>query len=254
MLTIEHLTKVYANGLRANDDVTLRVGAGDVVALLGHNGAGKTTLINQAAGLVIPTSGSIRVAGCDPVADPARARRTVSLMPQAHAPLSGVTPRQAVEMLARIRGAPRKQACGEAARLISALDIEEWADTPGEKLSGGARRLTAFCMTAVHSGQVLMLDEPTNDVDPVRRRLLWTRIRAIADEGRAVLVVTHNIAEAETYADLVVLLNAGRVVAEGSPAQLRETHLTGLEDTYRLLVGAEGTGREGEGDRAALDH
>ncbi|MBQ0985574.1 ABC transporter ATP-binding protein [Streptomyces sp. F63] len=221
MLTIEELVKCYRGGTRANDGVSLRVGAGEVVGLLGHNGAGKTTLINQVAGLAVPTSGTIRVDGCDPVAEPARVRRMVSVMPQAHAPLTGVTPRQAIRTMARIRGLGKQAAAARTAELIEALDLGAWADTTGERLSGGVRRLTAFGMAAAEPGRVAMLDEPTNDVDPVRRRLLWEQIRELANRGSAVLLVTHNVIEAERSVDRIVVMGSGKVLAEGTAAQLR---------------------------------
>src|SRR5262245_5040452 len=196
VLHIEHLTKVYRKGVRANDDVSLDVAAGEVVGLLGHNGAGKTTLLNQVIGLTRPTAGSIRIDDVDVVADPARARRACSLQPQSHAPLDGVTPRQAIELMARIRGASRRRARERTTELIAGLNLEAWANTAGQHLSGGIRRLTAFCMAAAEPGRVVMLDEPTNDVDPMRRRLLWRQIRALAaDEGCAVLMVTHGVIE-----------------------------------------------------------
>ncbi|WP_234320355.1 ABC transporter ATP-binding protein [Streptomyces sp. SBT349] len=213
--------KCYRRGAPVNDGISLHVGAGEVVGLLGHNGAGKTTLINQVAGLAMPTSGRIQVDDCDPVAEPGRARRIVSVMPQAHAPLAGVTPRQAIESMARIRGLSRRAGRARAEVLIAALALSPWADTAGERLSGGVRRLTAFGMVAGAPGRVVMLDEPTNDVDPVRRRLLWEQIRALADQGCAVLLVTHNVAEAERSVDRIVVLNGGKVLAEGTPAQLR---------------------------------
>ncbi len=213
--------KCYRDGTRANDGISLSVEAGEVVGLLGHNGAGKTTLINQVAGLVVPTSGTIRVDGCDPVAEPARARRVVSVMPQGHAPLTGVTPRQAIRTMARIRGLDKRAAAERTGELIDALDLGKWADTTGERLSGGIRRLTAYGMAAAEPGRVAMLDEPTNDVDPVRRRLLWRQIRELADRGHAVLLVTHNVVEAERSVDRIVVMGAGKVVAEGTAAQLR---------------------------------
>lgn len=221
MLTIEDLVKRYRDGTRANDGISLHVEAGEVVGLLGHNGAGKTTLINQVAGLVVPTSGTIRVDGCDPVAEPATARRMVSVMPQAHAPLAGVTPRQAIRTMARIRGMSKRAATERAAELLDALDLGTWADTTGERLSGGVRRLTAYGMAAADPGRVAMLDEPTNDVDPVRRRLLWQQIRELADRGCAVLLVTHNVVEAERSVDRIVVMGSGKVMAEGTAAQLR---------------------------------
>src|SRR6266567_7483968 len=121
MLVIENLVKCYRRGARANDNITLHASAGEVVGLLGHNGAGKTTLVNQVVGLVRPTSGTIRVAGCDPVSEPDKARRMVSLMPQSHVPLAGVTPRQAIETMARIRGASKRDGRRRAAELIATL-------------------------------------------------------------------------------------------------------------------------------------
>ncbi|MFI6344818.1 ABC transporter ATP-binding protein [Streptomyces sp. NPDC050560] len=221
MLIIEDLVKCYRSGTRANDGISLRVEAGEVVGLLGHNGAGKTTLINQVAGLAVPTSGTIRVDGCDPVAEPARVRRMVSVMPQAHAPLTGVSPRQAIKVMARIRGLGKRAAAERTAELLDALDLGEWADTSGERLSGGVRRLTAFGMAATEPGRVAMLDEPTNDVDPVRRRLLWQQIRELANRGSAVLLVTHNVIEAERSVDRIVVMGSGKVLAEGTAAQLR---------------------------------
>ncbi|NYH52720.1 MULTISPECIES: ABC transporter ATP-binding protein [Nocardiopsis] len=213
--------KTYKRGVRANDGVTIQVGAGEVVGLLGHNGAGKTTLINQVAGLTVPTSGTIRVDGCDPVAEPSKVRRMIAVMPQSHAPLTGVTPRQVIKSMARIRGMSKSAANTRTEELIEALDLGEWADTTGERLSGGVRRLTAFGMAAASPGQVVMLDEPTNDVDPARRRLLWEQIRGLANRGCAVLLVTHNVVEAERSVDRIVVLDSGKVMAEGTAAQLR---------------------------------
>ncbi len=221
MLYIKDIVKVYKRGARANDGVNIHVEAGEVVGLLGHNGAGKTTLINQVAGLTVPTSGSIRVDGCDPVAEPSRVRRMVAVMPQSHAPLTGVTPRQVIKSMARIRGMDKQAAGARTDELIEVLDLAEWADTTGERLSGGVRRLTAFGMAAASPGKVVMLDEPTNDVDPARRRLLWEQIRELANRGCAVLLVTHNVIEAERSVDRIVVLDSGKVMAEGTAAQLR---------------------------------
>jgi ABC-2 type transport system ATP-binding protein len=220
VLHIDSLTKVYRRGTRANDGISLEVAAGEVLGLLGHNGAGKTTLLGQIVGLVRPTAGRITLLGRDPVADPAWARTACSFQPQAQAPLTGVTTRQAIEIVGRIRGGGRRAVRQRTADLLAALDIEEWADQPGERLSGGVRRLTAFCMAIVEPGSLVMLDEPTNDVDPVRRRLLWGQVRALAAAGHGVVLVTHNIAEAERAIDRVVVLDHGRVAAAGTPATL----------------------------------
>jgi ABC-2 type transport system ATP-binding protein len=224
MLHIEQLTKVYRRGARANDGIDLDVGAGQVTGLLGHNGAGKTTLLSQIVGLLRPTSGRITLLGRDPVAAPAWARTVCSFQPQAQAPLTGVSTRQAIEIVGRLRGGDRRAVRHRTAELIAALDIAEWADSPAERLSGGVRRLTAFCMAIVAPGRLVMLDEPTNDVDPVRRRLLWEQVRGLAADGRAVILVTHNIAEAELIVDRAVVLDHGRVVAALHPGGLRDAY------------------------------
>jgi ABC-2 type transport system ATP-binding protein len=147
-----------------------------------------------------------------------------------------VTPRQAIEIMARIRGAGRRRARQRTDELLAALELEQWAGTIGERLSGGVQRLTAFCMAAVEPGRLVMLDEPTNDVDPVRRALLWRQVRALGEHGCAVVLVTHNVLEAERAVQRLVLLDQGRIVAQGTPSELRGAQ----PDRFRLeLVAAD---------------
>jgi ABC-2 type transport system ATP-binding protein len=128
---------------------------------------------------------------------------------------------QAVELVGQIRGGQKSEVHQRARALITALSIEEWAEKPGETLSGGVRRLTAFCMAAVIPGQLVILDEPTNDIDPLRRRLLWKEVRKLADMGSAVLLVTHNVLEAERSVDRLAILDRGKVIGSGTPASLK---------------------------------
>lgn len=241
VLQIEQLTRRYGRVL-ANDRVSLTVRSGQVVGLLGHNGAGKTTLVSQVVGLLRPDSGSIRVGGVDAVVHPARARQRVALQPQSQAPLDGLTPRLAIQLAGRVRGLTPRDATATALALADELDIGPWLDRralpEGGGLSGGIRRLTAFAMAVAAPVPLVVLDEPTNDIDAARRRLLWDAVRTRADAGAGVLVVTHNVAEAERVVDDLVVLHHGRVVAQGSPAALRgtqdadlrlELHLTGTE-------------------------
>jgi ABC-2 type transport system ATP-binding protein len=221
LLEIEDLTKDYRTGVRANDGIDLRVESGEVFGLLGHNGAGKTTLVNQVIGLVRPTSGAIRIDAHDVVANPGLARRLCSLQAQSHVPIDGLTPRQAIDLIGQLRGSSALEVSRRRDRIAQALDLWEWLDIDAARLSGGVKRLVAFAMAAVAPGRLVMLDEPTNDVDPVRRRLLWQLVRALADEGSAVLLVTHNVIEAERSVDRLAILDAGRVIAEGTPAELK---------------------------------
>lgn len=236
MLEIHDISKTYrgrfrrGTGVTANDGITLRADGGQVYGLLGHNGAGKTTLVNQIVGLLKPDSGTIHIDGVDLVADPGYARQVCSLQPQAQLPIDGLTPHQAIDLLGQLRGGRKVAVQERRARLVETLDIGEWLDTSGEKLSGGVKRLVSFAMAAIVPGRVVILDEPTNDVDPVRRRLLWDAVRQLVDEGNTVLLVTHNVVEAERAVDRLAVLDAGRVVAEGTPAQLK----AGLERELRL--------------------
>jgi ABC-2 type transport system ATP-binding protein len=234
LLEIENLTKVYRTGTRANDGITLSIEEGEVFGLLGHNGAGKTTLVNQVVGLLKPTSGSIQIDGHDLVADPGLARRLCSFQAQAQVPIDGLTPRQAIELLGQLRGASKAEVRRRRGILVDALELREWLDVDAARLSGGVKRLVAFAMASVAPGRLVMLDEPTNDVDPVRRRLLWQQVRALADDGAAVLLVTHNVIEAERSVDRLAILDAGRVIAEGTPAELKA--VLGAELRLELVV------------------
>ena len=221
MLIVEDVVKEHRNGVRANDGVSLQLDAGEVFGLLGPNGAGKTTLVRQIVGLTTPTSGSITLDGVDLVAHPEVARADCCWQPQSQVPIQGLTPRQAIALVAELRGATKKAARARADELIEALAIEEWSTAFGFVLSGGVARLVAFAMAAAVPGKVVILDEPTNDVDPLRRRLLWQQVRDIADRGSAVLLVTHNVLEAERAVDHLALMDRGRVVAAGTPASLK---------------------------------
>jgi len=223
VLRVEGLHKRFGRGpgaVAANAGIDLTVGAGQVVGLLGHNGAGKSTLVNQVVGLLRPDAGRITLAGIDAVARPDLARRLASVQAQANVPITGLTPLRAVELVGLIRGGRPDAVRARAAALIDALDLGEWASTPAEKVSGGVARLAAFAMALVVPGRLVVLDEPTNDVDPVRRRLLWNQIRALADEGAGVLLVTHNVREAERVVDHLAILDHGVVLAADTPAAL----------------------------------
>jgi ABC-2 type transport system ATP-binding protein len=222
LLEIEHVCKTYKGGVVANDDVTLEVAAGEVFGLLGPNGAGKTTLVAQILGLTVPTSGQIRIGGVDVVARPGVARSSCSYQPQTSVPIDGLTPMQAIGFAGRIHGGKKADVSKRARGLIDALDLGEW-EGKAIPLSGGVQRLVAFCMAAVVPGRIVILDEPTNDVDPLRRKYLWDQVRAMADGGSAVLLVTHNVLEAERCVDRLGILDGGRVVGTGTPAALKSS-------------------------------
>ena len=220
LLEVRDLTKQYRGGVLANDGLSIDVQAGEVFGLLGPNGAGKTTLVAQVLGLLKPTSGSILLDGVDVARRPEAARQACSYQPQGSAPLEGMTPVEAVELTGRLRGGDRATVRRRTAELLTALDLDPWRDRV-VPLSGGVARLVSFCMAAVHPVRLAVLDEPTNDVDPLRRKLLWEQVRRLADSGTGVLLVTHNVAEAERCVDRLAIVDAGRVQVSGTPAALK---------------------------------
>lgn len=221
ILDINDVSKAYVKGVLVNDGISLSVGEGEIFGLLGPNGAGKTTLINQIIGLTRPDSGVIKIDNIDVVRNPDYARQACSFQSQTQVPIAGLTARQAIELVGRIRGGGKAAVQQRAGELIKALEMEEWEKKTGETFSGGVRRLVAFCMAAVVPGRIVILDEPTNDVDPLRRRLLWQQIRALSGKGSAVLLVTHNVLEAERAVDRLAVVSDGKVQQMGRPAELR---------------------------------
>jgi ABC-2 type transport system ATP-binding protein len=221
LLEIEHVSKAYRGGVLANDDINLSVEAGEVFGLLGPNGAGKTTLVSQIIGLLAPISGTIRVAGVNTVKNPGYARQACSFQPQTQVPIEGMTPYQAIELAGRLRGGRADQVRTKTQELIESFELGAWSQKGSEALSGGVRRLVAFCMAAVVPGQVAILDEPTNNVDPLRRRLLWQQVRLLADRGSAVLLVTHNVLEAERSVDRLAIIDRGKVIGSGTPGSMK---------------------------------
>ncbi len=215
------VTKVYPNGVRANDSISLHVAPGEVYGLLGPNGAGKTTLVKQVIGLLKPTSGRITLGSHDLVAGPAAARQLCSYLPQAQVPIDSFRAREAIVLCGRVRGGDRAAVSRRADELIEALDLGEWRDKRGIGLSGGVKRLVGFAMVTVCPGKLVILDEPTNDVDPLRRRLLWEQVREAGNRGAAVLLVTHNVLEAEKAVDRLAIIDNGRLIAEGTPSAMK---------------------------------
>ena len=224
-----NVTKAFGD-LLANDGITLQIRPGEVYGLLGPNGAGKTTLVKQIIGLLKPTSGELTLGPYDLIEHPDAARQLCSYLPQAQMPIDSFRARDVIRLTGMIRGGEPGAVTARTNEMIEALDIGEWAETLGIKLSGGVKRLVGFAMVSVWPGRVVILDEPTNDVDPRRRRLLWEQVRVLGDLGSAVLLVTHNVLEAEKSVDRLAIINEGRLIAEGTPSSLK------AEDRGRLRL------------------
>ncbi|MEU6241355.1 ABC transporter ATP-binding protein [Streptomyces sp. NPDC047024] len=209
--------------VRATDQVDLQVRGGEVFGLLGPNGAGKSTLVRQLTGLLRPDSGSVEILGHDIVRHPERAARILAYLGQESAALDELTVALAVETTARLRGLDVRRARDERDAVLDELELGPLAGRPLTKLSGGQRRLACVAAALVGDRPLLVLDEPTTGMDPVARRAVWSAVdRRRAEHGTTVLLVTHNVIEAETVLDRVAVLDRGRVIACDTPAGLKE--------------------------------
>ena len=228
---VRNLRKVYkAPPVVANDGITFNIAPGEAFGLLGANGAGKTTLVKQLVGLLRPTSGEIMLFG-EALDAHQRIGRAVAYLPQGSLSQGEWKVRESIVWIGMLRGLSRSMAENEAAELMAELELTELVDRQVRKLSGGQRRLVQIAMTLVARLPILILDEPTADIDPALRRRIWKLISDRAAEGAAVLLVTHDVSEAERALDRVAILDKGKLVASGTPAELKAnlSHRTRLE-------------------------
>jgi ABC-type multidrug transport system ATPase subunit len=232
---VRNLQKVYRSPpVVANDGITFTVNAGETFGLLGPNGAGKSTLVKQLVGLLKPTAGEVRLFGESVGSSRSAERRigrTVAYLPQGSLALGELKVEEAIRWTALLRGATDTVAINEVAELLDTLNIRSIADRQIRKLSGGQRRLVQIAMTLVARLPVLVLDEPTTDVDPSLRQRIWDLVVGRARAGAAVVLVTHDVAEAEHALDRVAIVAEGKVIASGRPAELKAglSHRTRLE-------------------------
>ena len=236
VVQVRDLHKSYA-GVQAVDGISLTVGRGEVLGVLGPNGAGKTTTVECVAGLRTPDSGTVRVLGFDPATDPVAVRERVGVQLQSAALPNRMKVREA---MAVFTSAYRRHTDPEA--LLEVWGLAEHRGREFAKLSGGQRQRLFIALALLGEPDVVVLDELTTGLDPAARRDTWTLVRSLKQQGRSVLLVTHAMDEAEVLCDRVIVVQAGRVVAEGTPDDVRGGHRT-LEQAYLDLTTPELAGR-----------
>jgi ABC-2 type transport system ATP-binding protein len=201
--------------------IDLEVEKGEIFAVLGPNGAGKTTTVRMLATFTAPTSGVAKVAGFDVVKEAAKVRENIGYVSQA----GGVdenNPGLASMLLAgQIAGMSRKQAQARADELLAAFSLSEIASRPAKTLSGGQKRRFALAIGLVTEPPLVFLDEPTTGLDPQNRANLWDEVRGLRDRGTSVLLTTHYLDEADALCDRLVIVDHGKIVAQGTPAELK---------------------------------
>ena len=217
-IRIDSLSKTYAGGKRALNEVSFDVPRGQIFGLLGPNGAGKSTLINILAGLVVKTSGTAVVWGFDIDEHPRNAKRSIGIVPQEIIFDPFFTPKETLEIQAGLYGIPPAERQSDA--LLAAMHLTDKADAYSRTLSGGMKRRLLVAKAMVHSPPILVLDEPTAGVDVELRRQLWDYVRQLNQQGVTIVLTTHYLEEAEELCDRIAIINHGRVIANEPTREL----------------------------------
>ena len=250
-LEVRELAKRYPTGTEALRGVSLDIAEGEFFGLLGPNGAGKSTLIHCTTGLARPTAGEIRVFGHDALHDYAEARTAVGLAPQDLNLDWFLTVEEVLDFHGGYFGMPRRERRERSRELLDAFSLTAKKDDRTRTLSGGMKRRLVLARALMHRPKLLILDEPTAGVDVELRLELWHYVRRINEEGTTILLTTHYLEEAEQLCDRIAFIDGGRIVAEGTSAELAARYgVAGLEDAYLELVGRKELSRNGV---AALD-
>ncbi|MFC6703708.1 ATP-binding cassette domain-containing protein [Flexivirga alba] len=219
-VTAEGLVKHYKD-VKAVDGVSLRVPEGSVLGVLGPNGAGKTTTVRMLTTLIRPDAGAATVAGADVLRDPQAVRRQIGVSGQYAAVDEYLTGRENLEMIGRLYHLSSKDAKARAAELLRQFRLDEAASRPAKTYSGGMRRRLDLAGALVARPPVIFLDEPTTGLDPRGRGDMWDVINTLVGQGTSVLLTTQYLEEADRLADNIVVIDRGRIIAEGTADELK---------------------------------
>jgi len=236
------LTKDF-DAFRAVDSVDLTVAAGEVVALLGPNGAGKTTTIRMLASLLTPTRGTARLAGYDVRRQPDQVRAHVGLLTEHHGLYTRMRADEYLDFFAGAYRLPRRLLRQRADRLLDQFGLQADRHRRLGEYSKGMRQKLALVRALLHDPPVLLLDEPTSAMDPSSAFQVRRSLNQLREEARAIIVCTHNLKEAETLADRIAIIRAGRVVATGTPTALKRQYLGRRQMEVRLARPLDGAAR-----------
>ena len=240
-IEVAGMTKSYADNT-VLQGIDLTVPTGTVYALLGPNGAGKTTMVRILSTLINADSGDARVAGFDVRKQSDQVRRSIGVTGQFSAIDELLTGRENLRLLADLAHLRKADAAARADELLTAFDLTDAADRRAATYSGGMKRRLDLAMTLVSRPRLIFLDEPTTGLDPRSRRDLWKIVRELLADGVTIFLTTQYLEEADQLADMVGLLDAGRLVAEGTPAELKaQAGGETLDDVFLALTGHTAT-------------
>jgi ABC-2 type transport system ATP-binding protein len=223
VIRTEQLTKVYPGGLKAVDELDLEVHQGEIFGLLGPNGAGKTTTAGMLTTRVIPTSGRAFVGGIDVVARPTAAKQVIGVVPQSNTLDRSLTVWENLYFHGRYFGMSAAVARREADRLLDQFRLSERGKEPVAALSGGMAQRLMVARAIMHRPAILFLDEPTAGLDPQSRLALWEILGELHGEGQTILLTTHYMEEADELCSRLAIIDRGRLLALGPPAELKRS-------------------------------
>ena len=224
-VTIQGASKRFGDDF-ALRDVSVAVREGTILGIIGPSGAGKTTFVRLLTGALVPTEGEIRVMGEDPLEFKRTTRERIGYMPQSFALYPDLSTRENVDFVASLFGLLWWRRRRRTRQVLELVDLWSVRDRRAGKLSGGMQRRLELASALVHDPQILFLDEPTAGIDPLLRATIWQELSRLRDDGRTLLVTTQYVGEAE-QCDAVLLISDGRVVAAGTPEQLRRSAIGG---------------------------
>ena len=239
MIRVRDLVRQFGD-LAAVDHVSFDVHAGEIFAFLGPNGAGKTTTIKMLTTLLKPSSGSIEIDGLDPAANPNEVRKRFGIVFQDPSLDGDMTAHENMDLHAIFYHVPRKTRAGRIEKLLRLFELWDRRNDQVKLLSGGMKRRLEIARGLLHTPKILFLDEPTLGLDPQTRNQLWTHVRQLNQtEGVTVFLTTHYMDEAERVAQRIAIIDHGKIVAQGSPRELKEqTGKESLEEAFLALTGS----------------
>ncbi len=220
-IEVEGLVKDFKGGVRAVDGIDLRVAPGEIYGFLGPNGAGKSTTVLVLTTLLPPTSGTARVAGLDVVHQGAQVRRAIGASLQESALDPFLTGSEHMRLQSALHGLGKSEREQRGRELLARVGLTDAAERKVGGYSGGMKRRLDLALALVHRPRILFLDEPTTGLDPQSRAALWDEVRRLADDGVTVFLTTQYLEEADVLADRVGIIDRGKIVAEGTPAELK---------------------------------
>jgi len=211
---LENVTFYYKKGrYKANDGISLTIYKGEIIGILGPNGAGKTTLIKQMIGQLAPAEGSVKFQGQEVSRNTKDVIQQIAYYSQETFALSFLKTWEAIYFTGRLKGLSKKEAKQQTEGILLRLGMETYRNKLLSKLSGGQRRLISLGTTLIGQASVIILDEPTNELDPLKRKLVWEIILELNHKGTTIILVTHNILEAEKVVHRVAVIDSGRLLA-----------------------------------------